>query len=76
MENYIVRVYRRGDQNPDDVIGMVESVELDDRRPFHSLSELVKILLLCPADVRKGEMRAVRDEPAPATSIAKNLRHR
>ena len=76
MENYIVRVYRRGDQNPDEVVGRVEMVEVDDKRPFRSLSELVKILLLCPGDLEKSELRVPHDQSAPLASIAKNFRHR
>ena len=74
MENYIVRVYRRDDQNPDEVIGMVERVEREDRRPFHSLSELCKILSLCPADAYRTEMRMLHEQSATDTPIAKNLR--
>jgi len=76
MENYIVRIYRRDEQNPDDVIGMVERVELDDRHPFHSLSELCKILSLCSADACRTEMHISREFSASVTPIAKNLRHR
>jgi len=75
MENYIVRIYRRDDLNPDDVIGMVERVERDDRQPFHSLSELYEILSLCPAGVR-AEMHMSRVRSTSVTPIAKYLRHR
>ena len=76
MENYIVRIYRRDDQNPDDVIGMVERVEWDDRQPFRGLSELCKILSLCPADACRTEMHISRELTASVTPIAKYLRHR
>lgn len=74
MENYIVRVYRRGDQNPDEVVGIVERVEKEDRQPFHSLSELCKILSLCPTDAYRTEMRMLHEQSATVTPIAKNLR--
>ena len=76
MENYIVRIYRRDEQNPDDVIGMVERVEWDDRQPFRGLSELCKILSLCPEDARRTEMHFSHKPSASVTPIAKNLRHR
>lgn len=74
MENYIVRVYRRDDQNPDKVIGTVERVEKEDRQPFHSLSELSKILSLCPADPYRTGVRILHEQSAEATAIARNLR--
>ena len=76
MENYIVRIYRRDEQNPDDVIGMVERVEWDDRQPFHGLSELCEILSLRPAGATRTEMHISRKPSASVTPIAKNLRHR
>ena len=76
MENYIIRIYRRDDQNPDDVIGMVERVEWGDRQPFRGLSELCKILSLYPADARRTEMHISHGLSASVTPIAKNLRHR
>lgn len=74
MENYIVRVYRRDEQKPDEVVGIVERVEKEDRQPFHSLSELCKILSLCPADAYRTEMRMLREQSATVTPIAKNYR--
>lgn len=44
MESYIVRIYRRHVTEPDRVVGMVESVEQETRRPFHSLRQLERLL--------------------------------
>jgi hypothetical protein len=41
MENYIVRVYRRGQNDPDEVAGLVETVGTDEKRAFKSFSGLV-----------------------------------
>lgn len=76
MENYIVRIHRRGEQHQDDVIGMVERVERDDKRPFRNLSELCEILLLCPADACKPEMHMSHEQSAHVTPITKYFRHR
>ena len=44
MENYIVRLYRRDDANPENLVGLIETVGADKTRPFHTVSELVAIL--------------------------------
>jgi len=44
MENYIVRIYRRGECQPDSIIGLVEPVESGEIQPFSTLSELKAIL--------------------------------
>jgi len=44
MENYIVRIYRRGECQPDSIIGLVEPVENGEIQPFSSLSELTTII--------------------------------
>ena len=41
MESYVVRVYRRGQSDPNEVAGLVESVGTDERRAFQSFSGLV-----------------------------------
>ena len=45
MESYIVRVYRRGQIDPDEVAGLVETVGTDEKRPFKSFSGLVSAIL-------------------------------
>ena len=44
MENYIVRIYGRDPGDSDRVTGMLESVEQETRRPFHSLDALRSML--------------------------------
>ena len=41
MESYIVRVYRRGQNDSDEVAGLVETVGTDEKRVFKSFSGLV-----------------------------------
>ena len=41
MESYIVRVYRRGRNNPNEVAGLVETVGSDEKNAFQSFSGLV-----------------------------------
>lgn len=41
MESYIVRVYRRGKDDPDEVAGLVETVGSDDKKAFQSFSGLI-----------------------------------
>lgn len=44
MDSYIVRMYRRDAENPENLVGLVETVGEDGKRPFHTASELVAIL--------------------------------
>jgi hypothetical protein len=41
MESYIVRVYRRGEDDPNEVAGLVETVGSDNRKAFRSFSGLI-----------------------------------
>lgn len=61
VENYIVRIYRRVDGDPDHVIGMVERAETQEQRPFHSLSALKRLLSDPDTDTSgDGKRRLVR----------------
>lgn len=44
MENYIVRIYRRDNNNPKNVVGMLENVETQQQQPFHDLVTLTRLL--------------------------------
>ena len=46
MENYIVRIYRRDETNPDKLTGVFESVEKETRSTFTSLDSLIDLLRL------------------------------
>jgi hypothetical protein len=43
-ESYIIRVYRREEENARDLVGMVEIVETQEKRPFSNFDELREIL--------------------------------
>ncbi len=44
MDSYIIRIYRRDEEDPRNVIGLVEIAERDERQPFHNPEELLTIL--------------------------------
>jgi hypothetical protein len=44
MDNYIIRIYRRGEDDPGKVTGTVEEVGVDDRKVFTGPDELWDIL--------------------------------
>lgn len=44
MDNYIVRLYRRDADNPENLVGLVETVGEEGKQPFHNVSELMLIL--------------------------------
>ena len=49
MENYIVRIYRRDHDDPEQVTGILESVEQETRQTFHTLQTLHSFLVGAPA---------------------------
>lgn len=44
MDSYIVRLYRRDIENPENLVGMIETVGEEEKRSFHTVRELVAIL--------------------------------
>ena len=44
MENYIVRIYRRDDCQPESITGLVEAVESGETQSFSTLTELATLL--------------------------------
>jgi len=44
MENYIVRIYRRDDADPNKLIGVCESVEQETRDTFNTLGSLISMI--------------------------------
>ena len=44
MDSYIVRIYRRGQDDPGDLAGLVEMVGTSDRLSFRNFSELTSVL--------------------------------
>ena len=44
MENYIVRIYRRDDVDPNKLVGVCESVEQETRDTFNTLGSLISMI--------------------------------
>jgi len=44
MDSYIVRIYRRCRDNPDELAGLVEMVGSSERMPFKNFPELTSVL--------------------------------
>ena len=44
MDSYVIRIYRRDEQNPQNIIGLVEDVMIQKTRPFKNFNELWEIL--------------------------------
>ena len=44
MDSYVVRIYRRNSSSPQDLVGLVELVEINQERAFASFEELRAIL--------------------------------
>ena len=44
MDSYIVRLYRRDTENPENLVGLVETVGEEEKRSFHTVKELMAIL--------------------------------
>ena len=52
MENYIVRIYRRDQDRPDEIAGLVELVEAEKKQAFKNIDELSQIL--CSPERKKA----------------------
>jgi len=70
MENYIVRIYRRDNTDPDQVNGVLESVEQETRQPFFSLNALSSMLADRP-EVLKTESISPDNNTQPTLAVAK-----
>jgi hypothetical protein len=68
MENYIVRIYGRDSGDSDRVTGVLESVEQETRRPFHSLDALRSMLGAPSAGA--PERAAPRSRPGSKCSVS------
>lgn len=51
MENYIVRIYRRDQDSPSEIAGLVELVEAKKKQAFKNIDELSQIL--CSTENKK-----------------------
>ncbi|HHJ16141.1 MAG TPA: hypothetical protein ENJ80_05525 [Gammaproteobacteria bacterium] len=70
MENYIVRIYRRDENDPEKVTGMLESVEYETRESFHSINALQALLTEHSGPGRRQRVRTDRQETTHTASVA------
>jgi hypothetical protein len=73
MENYIVRIYRRDPNDPRNVLGILESVELETRQSFSTIGALQSLLVPCATPDAQGVLHPNTDPkvPLPRRSHAK-----
>jgi len=55
LENYIVRIYRRDQDKPAEIAGLVELVETEKKQAFKNMDELSQIL--CNPMKKKGRKK-------------------
>jgi len=55
MENYIVRIYRRTNDNPDNITGIVENPDSGENIPFHSNEEFTNIFITTGSTAMPGD---------------------
>jgi hypothetical protein len=67
MENYIVRIYDRDPDDAERVTGVLESVEQQTGRPFHSIGAL-RSMLSAPA---KGALPVIH--PSAGSRVERHL---
>ena len=53
LDNYVLRIYRRVENNPRILVGVVEEVGAEGNKAFTNLEELWKILNLPKTETRK-----------------------
>jgi len=63
MENYIVRIYRHGKDNPNQLMGIVEKVGEEGKKAFTHFEELKEILNVS-APALKQKKKSRRQLPA------------
>lgn len=44
MESYVIRIYRRDNEDPKNCAGLAEVIETDEKKAFRNLDELLEIL--------------------------------
>ena len=60
MDSYLVRIYRKAENNPRMLVGVVEEVGANDKKAFHNLYELWDILnpvKRAPTQLKKSKGR-------------------
>jgi len=62
MDCYIVRIYRRDEKDSRNIVGLVESVGIEQKTPFKGSDELLSII---EGREELGRQRKKRDESIP-----------
>ena len=44
MDSYLIRIYRREEDNPESIVGIIEEIGTKEKHSFKNLSELGKII--------------------------------
>ena len=44
MDSYLIRIYRRDKENPEDIVGIIEEIGTEEQHSFKNLSELNSII--------------------------------
>jgi hypothetical protein len=66
MDSYVVRIYRRNSSSPQDLVGLVELVEVNQERAFMNFEELRAILgcrQACVPEEKKDAASPRPDQP-------------
>jgi uncharacterized protein (DUF2235 family) len=58
LENYVLRIYRRGKSDPRILVGVVEEVGVEGKKAFSNLDELWSILNSSKAETAKTKKRS------------------
>jgi hypothetical protein len=64
METYIVRIYRRDRDDPQKIVGLVETVGKDDKKAFASRDELIMVLEGTKKEVQQREKKQGKQSAA------------
>lgn len=69
MESYLVRIYRKAENNPRMLVGVVEEPGAKEKRAFHNLYELWNIL----NPIKKAATQARRKKTQNATKTTNHI---
>ena len=58
MESYLIRIYRREKDNPENIVGIIEEIGSKEKHSFKNLSELGKII--CPTIKKSSRKKRPR----------------
>lgn len=67
MDSYLVRIYRKAENNPRMLVGVVEEPGVKEKRAFHNLYELWDIL----NPVKKGQTLSKKSKNSKSTQNTK-----